>query len=356
MMKYAISIDWLSLYCENYVLNDNSFYRFHKREVGTIIFKDVYDVYDTVSGELYAVVQKTPHSPILPKNATMVQVMNRWLYREDWNERVNHFCNTCFIVPKSISRIDICADFNEFADGYHPVQFINDIFNGKLIRKGGQKYAIDGNFKDSKFQIQGTQGKNRGVDYIRFGSRDAQCCAYLYNKTKELKEVHDKPYIREMWKESGIDTSRDVWRLEFSMKTTQLRIVEEQTAEILRLDLTYIKTKGILENIFDACVEKFFDIRVNTGIQRVDRMPKKKMFEGISSTILLKCPTNKACTGRMDKIIVKKLANAITEYRIDTWKDAQVLSNALAILLTQCDLWEYYNVKVSPYRALYKKR
>ena len=40
---------------------------------------------------------------------------------------------------------------------------------------------------------------------------------YLYNKTKEMQDKKYKPWIVEAWKRAGIDTSKDVWRLEFSL-------------------------------------------------------------------------------------------------------------------------------------------
>lgn len=344
MAKHCISVDWLTMYCECHFLNTSTMYRFEKCLTGNAIFKEIYNVYDLLSGEKYAIIQRVPYSPIIPKAATMVQLCNRQLYKKDWLEHFNHFCNVSHIIMKSISRIDICADFNFFANGLKPHNLIAGFHTGKYIKMGSQKGS-------SNFDFDSEQR----YDYIRFGTREAQVSAYLYNKTKELREVKDKPYIREMWEKSGLDTEIDVWRLEFSMRTDQLRIIEKQTGEVLRMDLSYLRTVGIIENIFDACMEKYMDVRINDGQVKKCRMKKVTLLTGVSSTVLLSCPTNKACTDRVDRIVAKRLANAYSHWRVDTEEEHEIIMRALSIILTQTSLWQWYRAKIAPDRGWFKE-
>lgn len=45
---------------------------------------------------------------------------------------------------------------------------------------------------------------------IYAGSGKSSYSVYLYNKSKELKEVKDKPYIRELMEKAGFNNNEDV--------------------------------------------------------------------------------------------------------------------------------------------------
>lgn len=344
-MKRCVAVDWLSVYCKSDMIVRAPEFEFHKLESGSAQFSEVWNVYNKYDRELYCTVQRKPYSPIIPKDAIMVKVANRYLYKQNWNVTLNNFFLACNIQPVSISRIDISCDFNRFANNLHPENLIAGVMNKKYIKTGCAKFAV-----------QGDQTAEQMFDYLRFGNRDSQCSVYLYNKSKELREVKDKPYIREMWSNSGLDTSQDVWRLEISMRTTQLRLIIPMTGEIFRLDLDFIKTQGIVENVYNCAIDKYFDIRINDGQAKKTRMKRVKLFDSLSTTLLMVVPTNEACTNRMDKIVVKKLANYFSQYRIeDEGEQTQVMA-ALEVILKQTDLWSYFYERVRPEMGWYKER
>lgn len=181
-------------------------------------------------------------------------------------------------------------------------------------------------------------------------------CTYLYNKSQELREVKDKPYIREVWEKNGLDVSKDVWRLEVSMRTTQLRVIVPLTGEILRLDLDFMTTQGVVENIYNCAVLKYFDFRYNDGQQKAQRMKKLELFKGMTTTLLMGIQNNKPCTNRMDKIVVKRIANAFSQYRVEDVNEFNTVMAALGVLLNKTDLWDFYYEKIRPSIGWYKER
>lgn len=344
-MNRAISIDWLTMYCESPMIVEGSRYEFKKRAVGGKQFAIVYDVYDKECNEKYCIVQSQPHSPIIPKNAVMVQVCNRYLYYSNWNITLCNFMSACNIHPKSISRIDIACDFNRFAKGIHPSMLINRLVSGEYRYVGRSKVAINGELK-----------KGLEVDYLRVGNRDSEISCYLYNKSKELREAVDKPYIREMWSNSGLDIDKDVWRLEVSLSNVQMRTIVVQTGEMLRLDLDFLKTQGIIENVYHCAVKKAFDIRKAEPGKRTNKMDKVLLFDQASSTLLMTIPTSDAKTNRMDRILVKRLANCHSMYRTESEEGYDKILGALEVLLENEALREYYYEKVVPLIGFYKER
>lgn len=336
-MKEVVSVDWLSLYCSCGMLYQNIEYDFYEQEYHSAHFEKLYFIVDRKTGEKVAEVQRKPFSKILPADAAIIKFENKVLYREDWNWTACEVCRNLGLDIKSISRIDICADFNTFENGYHPRKFINDFLTNKIIKMGR-----------TKFTLQGTTAQVGTYDYIRFGSRTNEICTYLYNKTKELREVHDKPWIREKWKQAGLDVTKDVWRLEFSMKTTQLRTVVKQNGYIVRLDLDYISSQNILENIYKSVAQKWFDFRINDGQKKKCRMKHITMLSEETTTLEHIIMCNKVGSNRTDKIVAKKLANCLSQYAIESDQDHDAFYYVLSKILDATDLWDYYKYTIAP--------
>lgn len=95
---------------------------------------------------------------------------------------------------------------------------------------------------------------------------------YLYDKTRELNEVHMKRYIVQQWQANGLGkTDTHVWRLEFSLKAPQFEIVSQDTGIVFNDDWRAYLNTGYRNSIIMALAEKYFDIRENTGQVRKDR-------------------------------------------------------------------------------------
>lgn len=345
IMKRIINVDWLSMYCSSELVVEAKKFEFKRAAEGSAQFKEVWHVYNKEDAELYCIMQKNPYSPIIPKNAVMIKVANRYLYRDNWNIEFLNFCMACNITPKSISRIDICCDFEVFDNNLHPEQLIKGFLNNKYLK-----------MRQSKYSLEGEQNDGQKFSYLRFGKRENEVSSYIYNKSKELREVKDKPYIRDQWEQCGIGQNKDVWRLEVSLRTTQLRTIVQSTGEILRLDLDFITTKGVLENIYNAVILKYFCFKINDNQKQKRRMKDLVLFKGMSTTLEMKVINDKPQTNRMDKIVVKKIANIFSQYRVEDQESFEKVHQALGIILDQTDLWDYYYERIRPSIGWYKER
>ena len=92
--------------------------------------------------------------------------------------------------------------------------------------------------------------------------------AYLYNKSQEMADVKEKPYIRERWNQAGLRSDCSVWRLEFSLKSDFFSMID--------------KDSGAFPLSFD------FDFRFNdkkankSRMQRVDLISLSSVFSKFS--------------------------------------------------------------------------
>ena len=339
----VISIDYLQLYCHAYFLKSNSMFHFELQHSSSRQFKRIYKVYDLVTNDHYATVQAEPFSPVIPKHAVIVKIANRELYKQRWAEQVNYFLNVCFIVPQSVSRLDLCCDFNQFDNNLQVNTFFDRFLSNKYLKNRLAKYTL-----------QGEQTDRHQASYIRFGNHDSEVSVYLYNKSLEMREVKTKPYITERWAENQLDVNKDVWRLEVSLKSTRLKFVVAKTGELFRIDLEHTATQGMLENIYNAVIQKYWDFRVNDGKSRKDRMRKVTFFKSMPTTLIPYSITEVAGSNRTDKIVVKKLANVVTELRLDMDQPSPALEAALWDYIEHKDLKEYYYEKIKPYVKIFK--
>lgn len=331
IMIRVLNVDWLAVYCGCSFLNEGDTYRFEEYESGTPVFKKRLDVINKVTNESVATLTYQPYSPLIPKDACIIQFKNRILYKPYWNEIVHNIMFDIHLVPRSISRVDICCDFHRFQNNLHPENFIRKFVQGEYLK-----------MKKCVFGLEGHQDLQTGFDYIRFGKREHEISCYLYNKTKELQEVKDKPYIRQAWKEGGLDEKETIWRMEFSLRTKQLRNVQRRTGEFFRLSLEWLKTKGMIEAMFDAVEKHYMDFRINDGQAQKRRMKKLILFNDAESIYKLYTPTNTAQTGRMDKIIINKLAHYVEVLRMDRDEFGAIMDNAAQIYAERKNLVDYW--------------
>lgn len=309
--NYAISCDWLQVYCENrneagLCLNvlSNAAYTFVLQQCSSRQFKSIYKVFDR-NDDHYADIQADPFSSIICQNGCIIRLSNRELYKCDFALNFIAFLNTYNFHFKSISRLDVCYDFNVFCQGMKPRRLINSFLNKRVLKNNQGNY-----------QLMGSTHLINDYDYIRFGTRTSAVCTYMYNKSKELKEVKDKPYIRELWALNDLDLNSEVWRVEISIKADAKYQVCLSTGEVFALSPSSVITARAIEDVFYSYATKYFAFKINDGTKNKTRMKDVPLFSRIDE--ITRRPvrlTLASDSGRSDKIFVRKLQKIKTELR-----------------------------------------
>lgn len=343
-MLHCISIDWLSLYCRvlpepirpggpaalrepgespfyiparfihapeyDGTLRVSTAYEYKTAEHGTRQFKHL----DTVSvlNEEIAQVQYEPCSSILKPDSVIVKFNNRLLYRHDLWEVVDNFLRDHRLEVQSISRVDVCADFNEF-DHYKPIDLIADFLKSKLRHKGhGIGAAYFNHFSKVKNGISLAHLEYSG---LAFGSRESDARAYLYNKSLELKTQTDKPYIRQFWREAGLNLAKDVWRLEISIKAKGTSFRDKKSKAEIHYNTAKLKAPNDLCLLFYTYQRKLFSFVYNRpGITNISREPIIPLFSGTPhyEHRLLQNISN---SNRTERVLIKQLWQIAYKYR-----------------------------------------
>lgn len=332
-MIYVLSIDWLSVFGifagegNEWSPVETPEFSYKRESFGTRCFSrfDRVRIANSEGGwDEFAEVQSVPYSSILPPYAIIVRFVNRVLYMPDFWEVVNRFMSLNQIEIRGISRIDICADFNQFAT-----------LDPKALIEGfaAKKYRHIGRGVGSLGFNHGVKNGDYGVNYtgLTFGTHASDAHVYLYDKTFELLTQGDKPWIKERWKRVGLDL-RNVWRLEVSIKSQGLKFKDKATKEVIEVGADMVSADDSLDKIYHTFVRKLFSFVVNRkGIKNISREPRIVLFED-KPAFDRGSISNLSPGNRMERILVRSLWQAADKYR-GMWqerRETQYLATSIA--------------------------
>ena len=301
-MEKIINIDWLSFFCQCGEPVNFDDYTLELKTYGTQIFEKAADVIQ--NNEVVAIVLWQPRSAILAQNSAMIKLKNRQLYNEKWHQIFTDIEAAWFCHDIKISRIDICADFVSFKNGLFPKTLISNFLTQKFVKVGR------GNFK-----VIGEQKKYINYQYLRFGSGSSDISAYLYNKSTELKEVKDKPYIRELWHNLNNQNNRNIWRLEFSLKGKSLKIVDTINGDYVVDSFKSLTDKQLIANIYSFMVKKYFSFVIPETQKNKHRWKKLILFDDEDCHFEIVDFALKSDTSRKHKIFLTNLVALEKEMR-----------------------------------------
>jgi len=355
--RYMISVDWLSIYCTHMLpldegKIDSACYRpksqdtpepysegknalpegsaertiaavkrkaigsveIERLDYGTRQFSLLANVY--IGRECFGQLQAYPRSSIIPANGAIFKIANRWLYSNQWRAKFDFVCHALNLTPQKISRLDIAADFNRFACGLHPIEFIRQFMAGELKHKGRGAGHVD--FVQSYTK---NADANRVRDILNFnaltiGKKTSDANCYLYNKTLELRQERDKPYIRQAWQDAGLNV-HDVWRLEVSISRKGMQFKEKKTGEFIQISPDKILGKnGDIEvrQLYVTFIRSLFFFFYPSGQKNVSREKPIALFTECTESER-GVVSSKNTTTRSERIMIKNLYMLAKRYR-----------------------------------------
>lgn len=368
MEKYCISVDWLQVYCIcNYVLNvresvvteaECEHIYMVREDISTALWTEVYGVY---KGKLkVAVMCRAPRSSAMDSKGCTLKLENRVLYSKEWLQILRSILSDLQLQYKGITRIDLCYDCNKLAGGRSVGKFLFDYATaapyqeGHIVRVGSRRFAFHGI-------------RNRGgameVNSMRWGSQGSDIGAYCYNKSLEMIEIKEKPWILEKWEKNGLINEWDmgawrkltdarrkyeiedgksadyvhtpVWRWEISVKAHAKDLLDLDTGELFQLSLDYIEQQGAIERLFYVYAAKAFHFRMSTGQKTIREYPDLTIFE--RNVEVSQCPhfvSRFLDSGRTEKVCYNTLKRMIETYSDLSSAQMNSLQSAMDFLLT----------------------
>lgn len=305
--------DWFSLNFRGIFISP-TLYTEKKRDISSRIFNNISDIY--LNGNLLCTVASVPKSPVLPKYLVQVKFSNYYLYHAEFKSEVERFIQLTGLEFIGVSRIDICHDFESFKYNLHPHTFISNIFKNKYLHAG-----------KSHFSANGRTGQNIEFEYFKIGANTSNIVCYLYNKTRELECVKNKPYIRRAWELSGIGNKSNVWRLEVSIKGNTFKLLSQLTGEFITFDFNRLFDQLFIDNVYIAAIDKYFKFYYNDNKSKKQRNRVIELFSFINSDFYLAELTSEQDSTRSDKIFINKCLKVFDELREVNREEAEQYMN-----------------------------
>lgn len=352
------SVDWLQVFCLRPLGNSMQWkekisprcdkYGNHRRYTlaGTKEYIQGYEQQRSIVYNNYtiAIIAWVPLDNRRRNEGSAIKMANPTLYCADWYFLLMDILAVLGWQPHNLTRCDLAVDLNYFVGGLLPSTFIRKYVcknNNSYIRHGSNKWTLYGR-KEMRTTV---------FDSIRWGSRSSGVSVYLYNKTKELNDIHDKPWIREAWKKAELSSTLDVWRVEISITSQGLGLKSLTDGMFHTLFIDDISNPEYVKEVFLTFASHYFKFF------RTD--PKAKRKRDLKEVQLLpnpKDPTYKPTSlyeyvnsGRTERIIANKLFDVV-EYLQD--RDfANKNETIKAIKTAETVFNEIYSIKNKSHKA-----
>lgn len=343
MIDRCVNIDWLEVYCleDSITFPHNAdFFRkqgFHvcEREYGTPVYHEMFTLFDHHDQPLIEV-RRNPKSAVgkqihgvLDPNACHVRLCNRTCYFNHPVQLLQEFLEQYGLHLQRISRLDICLDFTQFDYGDKPADFMERYFKHRYSKINQANIRAHG--KD--------MWDGRLWNSVSWGNEKSMIGTKFYNKSLELRERSDKPYIRQAWAaahliddaDSGvkykkqddgtvITTKPDVWRVEFSIKSSTRNwfVIEDvKGAKKKKLSIQHTLSmytdKQKLIDMFFSLTDHYFHFKYFQEGVRKDRCIDKMLFRTKEKQIHYKLE-NIATTATPEKA-AQRLRFMLEKYR-----------------------------------------
>lgn len=300
----CINIDWLEVHALEPIdsIRDAEYFRAQGWEVderpyGTRVYNQMFTLI-LPNGERFLEIRRAPAASESSKaaqffeiNSMHLRLCNRSCYIEGCAQLLSDFMEQHNIQFKRISRIDIALDFEKFDKGDNPQDFLARYLNGRYSKVNqGNVRAYGKDLWDGRFW-----------NSVAWGARKSMIGTKLYNKTLELREAHDKPYIRQAWAAAGLVDDfiqltkkgkdgayykPEIWRVEFSIQSSVKGWYTMEHDELgnpkkhsFRNTLDCYKTRGDLLRVFASLANHYFHFKHFEADQRKDRCKDKVLFD-----------------------------------------------------------------------------
>lgn len=372
----VINLDWLEVYVIEPLkpVPDAQFFRscglqVEERSYGTRQYNSMFTILQ--NGVPLIEVRRDPLSKkslggIMHDKACHLRLPNRMLYTRYPVQTLINFINCYGYEFKNVTRFDIAMDFPRFDSGLEVQTFINMYMRGEVAKIHQSKLAMFGiernHPKDIKKEVseessQGDQLENevdkgwnvgahgqdswtcRDWNSLKWGAPSSAVSTKLYNKTIELDRVgHDKPYIREQW-EKVYPGEKEMWRIEFSIKSSKRHVVQRDTGELFEIKLEELASKDMLQFTFFSFFSEYFDFRLvketrNGTKMRKDLCPMLDLFKinPREKPFLPLTVTNKKDAGRTGRALAKYLKELIARCEPSQYELARSAGQVLMYL------------------------
>lgn len=320
----CVNIDWLEVYCQEPVSEPRDADYFLRlgfnvkiRSYGTPNYRQMFTI--IVDGQPFIEIRRDPMSlkrqgGVFEDGACHIRLVNRTCYFRNSVALLAEFILAHQFIYHSISRVDLCLDFQVFDSGILPEDFVLDFMKGNCQK-----------INQCNLSAHGKDGWDLRVwNSLKWGSPTSSISTKLYNKSLELKQVGDKEYIRQCWECCGFSPDTDTWRVEFAIKPSSQYLVSDSEKELVCITLETLANKE--RQWFQFCVfsQKYFHFKKREYTRSGAIKPKNRcndvllfQFTGREIFFHPEKLVSSSLPGHTEKILAKRLYEMSLDKSLD---------------------------------------
>lgn len=340
-----------------------------EREYGTRVWGEMFTIEGT-DHLPFMEVRRNPKSDIIAPNVAHLRFVNRVCYFPNAARIMADFIQSYHYTFNHIARVDICGDFEHFDYGDKPADFMRRFMEGRYSKINQANIHAHGS----------DEWAGRVWNSLSWGSPSSDIGTKFYNKTLELYDPvtksYSKPYIRQAWagaglidnpttcekrKPDGTTYVPDIWRVEFSIRSSVRRWFsirlngKEKDIQSIRNTLDMYDTDEKLLVMFAALSEHYFHFKhlikryrfYNEGKSdgyalRKDRCPDKLLFNWQRVQLSYKIDKSQVAGGDKPNRHIMLLLSQLKAYR-DTTHDTTIRQSCDVIIDHLQQRMEHYD-------------
>ncbi len=351
----CVNLDWLEVFCLEPICStrDAEYFRergfiVEEREYGTRIYNQMFTLFGTDNYPLLEIRRSPkssqPNGGLLPMNACHVRLVNRTCYYYDAAQKLKAFLIEHGLEYQRISRVDVCLDFERFDSGDWPQKFLRRYLQEKFAKINQTRIA---NYGEDAWTT-------RRWDSISWGREKSDVTTKLYNKTKQLNEVKDKPYIKQAWfacglidnpvtcerrSAKGVVYKPDIWRVEFSVRSgVKGWFVIEPNGKVnkkqsIRNNLDVWSGRENLLAMFASLAQHYFRFKIVEIGKRKDLCKDKVLFRWTANETFYK--VEKLASPSDKRKDLERLLSALNNYAAT--HNEEEFKNAIRVIVKAID-------------------
>ena len=283
MPTKILNIDWLEFTAVRKKSIESSFLftATESDKLRSRLFKRVWEIYHIDDpANRFATFSSDAHVSFIDKNILICKIENRFLYHKKRDEYIQFLLSEFGLDFKHWGRVDISLDFQRFDNAELSIKdFLHSVATCEFVKCGQRNMRPFTELSDSFVTEDGQLFySGRNVNAVSFGSRKSELYTVMYNKSKEMRSIKNKPYISETWEHHGFSPDLDTYRIEFSLKPKK-GMVDFETAEVVdHKSLDFISNENIDKLFTTLFSKKFCFAKVEEGV-RFSRLEKVHLFD-----------------------------------------------------------------------------
>lgn len=321
----SVSVDWLSVYCHVHGVlesfQDDLLYVVVNDDYPTAQYRKKADVYWFEGGKKVHFCEITfcPRVSSIPVASAHLRIINEQLYTTEWFKRYCVIMATLPLEFRSVSRVDVCCDFNRFYGGLSPRLLIKRYLSGEVLKVGINRGYMS--FRDMGYAIPNgakklPDGFKRGtpdINAITWGSK-GYVQTQLYNKSLELREVKFKKWIYDSWVKAGLSTD-EVWRLEFRIQGAGKEMQLLETNDLFAMGVTDIQDMERIYQLFFTYQERYFRfVKADYHVKKTQMAPIKFFSQDLDLQPSIKLKINPVrCSSNRTSTMVCNFINSVAD-------------------------------------------